>query len=175
MSRQVVRDQVVEYLSNADISGLTTIYTFPPKITPEGAFYPGQTPNQFQGAIVFTFIERQSEQRVAYGGAHNGRKFVTYEFVFSCYYRSIQGQAEVAAMGNETFLDSFVTAIRADRKAGAPPNTQNNVWQWGEAGVGGKGPDIQIESDLPVLLGGAQEVTQTFSTIRVTVLEEVDT
>jgi len=59
MSRQVVRDQVVEYLSNADITGLTTIYTFPPKITPEGAFYPGQTPNQFQGAIVFTFIERQ--------------------------------------------------------------------------------------------------------------------
>jgi hypothetical protein len=175
MSRQVVRDQIVEYLRNADITGLSTIYAFPPKITPEGAFYPGQAPNQFQGAIVFTFIESQSEQRVAYGGAHNGRKFVTYNFVFSSYYRSTQGQAEVAAMGNETFLDSFVSAIRANRKAGAPPDTQNNVWQWGEAGVGGKGPDIQIQSDLPVMLGGAQEVTQTFSTIRVTVLEEVDT
>jgi hypothetical protein len=175
MSRQVVRDQVVSYLSNANIDGLTTIYTFPPKITPEGAFYPGQTPNQFQGAIVFTFIERQSEERVAFGGSHNGRKFVTYQLVFSCYYRSTQNQAEIAAMGNEEFLDSFVSAIRADRKAGAPPNTQNNVWQWGEAGVNGRGQDIEIQSDLPVLLGGAQEVTQTFSTIRVTVLEEVDT
>jgi len=174
MSRQTVRDQVVQYLSSANIQGLSTIYTFPPKITPEGMFYIGQVPGQFEGAIVFTFIERQSEERKAFGGSNNGRKFVTYDFVFSCYFRSTQNQAEVAATNNEAFLDSFVEAIRANRTAGAPQNSLNTVWQWGEGGANGHAPDIQIESDLPVLLGGAQEVTQTFSTIRVTVLEEVD-
>lgn len=171
MSRQIVRDQVVDYLANADIQGLSTIYTFPPKITPEGMFYIGQIPGQFEGAIVFTFIERQSEQRRALGGSNSGIKFVTYNFVFSCYFRSTQNQAEVAAMNNEAFLNSFVEAIRANRTAGAPQNATGNVWQWGEGGIDG-GVDIQIESDLPVLLGGAQEVTQTFSTIRVTVLEQ---
>ena len=174
MSRQVVKQQVVNYLANAGIQGLSTIYAYPPKITPEGMFYVGQVPGTFEGAIVFTFIERQSEKREALGGPQSGEKFVTYNFVFSCYFRSTQGQAEVAGLNNDAFLDSFQEAIRASRTAGLPAGDGGGVWQWGEGGING-GVDIQIESDLPVLLGGAQEVTQTFSTIRVTVLEQDNT
>lgn len=182
MSRQSVKEQVVAYLNASGIDGCGTVYNYAPKITPEGAFYAGQPIGNAQGAVVYTHIERQLEKRIAFGGGPtistpdttpSGRKLVTYSFVFSCHFKSAQNEAEVAGLGNDEFLDSFVQAIRANRTANSPYNTPGTVWQWGEGGENG-GPDIQIESDLPVLLNKNQQDTYTFSTIRVTVLEEVD-
>lgn len=169
MSRATVRAAITNYLTNANVTLLTDVLPFPPKLTVEGDFYNGNDPNHKSGCIIFLWIEAERENRIAVGGAHNGRKMVEYTFVLDCYFRSTTPLSEDAAAENEAFLDSLITTIRADRNAGAP----GVVFAWGE-GANFGGPDIEVVSYYPRSLNGAMAVTQTYSTVRVQVLEEID-
>jgi len=169
MSRESVRGAIVDYLTNANVTLLTDVLPFPPKLTVEGDFYNGNDPNHKSGCIIFLWIESERENRIAVGGAHNGRKLVEYNFIMDCYFRSTDPRSEDAAAENETFLDSLIAAIRADRNAGHP----GIIFQWGEGASFG-GPDIEVVSYYPRSLNGAMSVTQTYSTIRVVVMEEID-
>jgi hypothetical protein len=94
---------------------------------------------------------------------------VEYHFVMDCYFRSTDPLSENAAQANETFLDSLIAAIRANRIANAP----GVIFSWGEGTING-GEDIQVMSYYPRTLNGAMSVTQTYSNVRVIVLEEID-
>jgi hypothetical protein len=169
MSRSTIRAAVASYLEGAGITSLTTVFAYPPKLTPEGDFYQGSAPDHKSGAVVYLWITGQKEQRIAVGGFTNGRKMVSYEFVLDCYFRSTTPKSEDAATENDAFIDSLISEIRANRIAGAP----GVVFQWGEGGHNG-GTDIDVVSYYPKMLGGAASVSQVYSELRITVLEEID-
>jgi hypothetical protein len=170
MSRVAVRNAVASYLENANITNLTSVFPYPPKLTPEGDFYNQDAPNHTSGAIIFLWIEAQRETRIALGGSVSGKKMVEYTFVLDCYFRSSEPKSEDASEMNDAFLDSLVDGIRANREAG----TSNGViFVWGEGPHNG-GADVEVTSYYPRRLASSQSVTQTYSNIRVMVLEEIN-
>ena len=170
MSRATVRAAVVKYLQGAGITSLASVKPFPAKFTSEMEFYAGEDPGTQDGCIIYTFINRESERRIALGGPHNGKKAVDYEFTLDCFFRSTKRKTEDVGADNEAFLDSLITAIRADRNAGAP----DVIFQWGEGTFPG-GADIDITSYYPRSLNGAASATQVFSSVRVSVVEILNT
>ena len=171
MGRQAVRDAIATYLENADIPFLSIVKPHPPKFTPDQEFY------QFEGdvahnsgALLFLWIQTQHETRIAVGGYHDGRKAVEYEFSLEIYFRSTHPEAEDSAADNEAFLDALTGAIRANRNAGNP----NVVFQWGEGTFPGSA-DITVSSDLPRVLRRSGSTTQTYSNVRVSVIEILET
>ena len=169
MSRSTVRAALVSYLQNAGITNLSTVYGFPPKLTKEGEFFDGQDPGHASGVVIYLWFEAQHEQRFALGGAHSGKKGVNYSLVMDCYLRSTHKKSQDAGDDNDNFLDSLVSAIRADRNAGAP----GLVFQWGEGQFPNEGVDIDIASFYPRILNGAGTATQIYSSVRVNVTEIV--
>ena len=170
MSRQTVRSAIAAYLNGANVTNLSTVKPFPAKFTPEMEFYAGEDPGHSSGAICYIYFAGQRENREALGGAHSGQKAVTYEVVLDCFLRSSHRKAEDAGLDNEAFLDSLVSAIRADRTAGTS-GSANPIFQWGEGGWPNGGPDIEIVSYYPRMLAGNQSVMQIYSSVRVTVVE----
>lgn len=169
MSRATVRAQIASYLSGAGITYLSTVKPFPAKFTPEMEFYAGEDPGHSSGAIVYIYFASQIEDRIALGGTHSGRKSVEYEVVLDCFMRSTHRKSEDAGADSEAFIDSLVDAIRADRNAG---NAQI-IFQWGEGTFPGS-PDINVTSYYPRSLAGSAMTTQTYSQIRVTVVEIIN-
>ena len=170
MSRATVRAQITDYLSNYGITNLSGVKPFPAKFTPEMEFFAGEDPGHSSGAIIFLFFETERETRIALGGAHDGRKAVEYSVVLDCFMRSTHRKSEDAGADNEAFLDSLMAAIRADRNAGNPAV----IFQWGEGTFPGS-PDIEVVSYYPRLLNGAGSTTQIYSTVRVSVIEILNT
>ena len=98
-------------------------------------------------------------------------RVIDYTFILDCYLRSTHQKSEDAGFDNEAFLDSLVTAIRADRNAGAP----SIIFQWGEGANGAAGgPDIDITSYYPRQINGKAAATQVTSVVRVSVVEIID-
>ena len=170
MSRATVRAQITDYLSNYGITNLSGVKPFPAKFTPEMEFFAGEDPGHSSGAIIFLFFETERETRIALGGAHDGRKAVEYSVVLDCFMRSTHRKSEDAGADNEAFLDSLMAAIRADRNAGNPAV----IFQWGEGTFPGSA-DIEVVSYYPRLLNGAGSTTQIYSTVRVSVIEILNT
>ena len=170
MSRTTVRAAIASYLESANITFLSSVKPFPAKFTPEMEFFEGEDPGIQSGAIIYLFIGRESERRIALGGPHDGKKAVEYSFTLDCFFRSMKRKTEDVGEDNETFLDSLITAIRADRQAGAP----GVIFQWGE-GVNGGGADIDVTSYYPRSLNGTASATQVFSSVRVSVVEILNT
>ena len=169
MSRATVRSAIASYLENAGIDGLNVVKPFPAKFTPEMEIFAGDDPGHSSGVILYIYMAGQRESREALGGAHSGQKAVQYEVVLDCYLRSTKPKAEDAGLDNEQFLDNLVTAIRADRNAGAP----SVIFQWGEGEFPSGGADIEIASFYPRLLSGNIAATQIYSSIRLNVVEIV--
>jgi hypothetical protein len=129
-------------------------------------FYAGEDPGIESGAIIYIYFESQQENRIALGGAYNGKKAVEYTVGLECFMRSQQPRSEDAGADNEAFLDSLVAAIRADRQAGAP----SVIFQWGEGVMPGSA-DLRLTSYYPRQLAGRSSSTQVYSSVRVSVVE----
>lgn len=169
MSRATVRSAIAAYLTSANIDFLSTVKPFPAKFTSEMEFYAGEDPGIESGAIIYIYFEGQDESRIALGGAHNGKKAVEYTVGLECFMRSQQPKSEDAGADNEAFIDSLVSAIRADRQAAAP----GVIFQWGEGVLPGSA-DIRVTSYYPRQLGGRSSVTQVYSSVRVSVVEIIE-
>lgn len=170
MPRSTIRSAVVSYLQNAGITNLSTVKGHPARFTGDMEFFAGEDPGHSTGAIVYVYIENASETRIALGGAHNGRKAVEYTVVLDCFLRSVKNRSEEVGQDNDDFLDSLVAAIRADRQAGAP----SVIFQWGEGVMPGSA-DITVTSYYPRVLTGGNATLQVYSTVRVQVVEILNT
>ena len=164
--RSAVRATVQAYLDPkaSGISGLGHVYAHPAKFTPEGDFFDNTDPGHSVGTVVYIYLGRQSERRVALGGAHNGRKLTEIEIILDCFTRSTDPQAETCGIASDAFLDALVDRIRADRNAGNP----NVVFTWGEGKFPGS-TDIEIDALYPRNLLGAAATTQVYASVRLTV------
>lgn len=170
MSRASVRSAIVDYIQQADITHLTDIKGFPAKFIGDMEFYDEDEPGVSSGALIFLYIQSQREMRIALGGPHDGRKAVEYTVLLDCFMRSQHKKAQDAGADNEEFLDSLLDAIRADRQAGHP----EVIFQWGEGAFPGAS-DLEVESFYPKLLNGGISATQTYSTVRISVVEILET
>jgi hypothetical protein len=168
MSRALVRSAIQKYLQQANITFLGTVFDHPPKWTNETDFTENGFPGQGSGAVIYIHLRRQSEIRMALGGATGGMKMRHYKCTLICLLKSKRGKSQDAGKDNDVFLDSLTAAIQANRNAGDP----SSVWQWGE-GDTLYGVDIQIESRLPRPVRMQSSVV--FSLADVTVLEQMNT
>lgn len=169
MSRTAVRAAIQQYLQNAGVTYLGTVFAHPPKWTNETDFV-GTTgyPGQGSGVVVYIHLRRQSEFRMALGGATSGMKMRSYKCTLICLMNSKKTNAEECDADNDTFLDSLTGAIQANRNAGNPAA----VFQWGE-GDTLYGVDVMIDSHFPRPI--RQQTMRQFSLVEVTVLEQMNT
>ena len=165
--REDTRAAIAAYLdpSVAGIDNLGKVLAHPAKFSPEGIFYENTDPGHTTGAVIYIYLQRQSDRRIALGGAHNGRKVVEFSLVLDCFIRSTSPKAEDCGLAADLFLDQLVTRIRADRNAGAP----SVIFTWGEGTFPG-GRDIEVEALYPKTIMGAQMATQVYASCRLTVL-----
>ena len=166
-SRVAVTNAIATYLNGAGVQYLANVYPYPAKFTPEGEFYSGEDPGTSDGAMIFMRLGAQNEKRAALQGAPAGGKFVYYTLTMTILFRSSKQKTQDAGLDNDTFLDSLLDAIRADKNAGTNDGT---VWQWGEGTQQG-GEDLRLEVFYPHPLKQAAAVSQTNSRLEVTVLQ----
>ncbi len=168
MSRKVVRAAIQQYLSNANVKWVGTVFAHPPKWTNESDFTLNGFPGQGTGVVIYIHLRRQSEFRMALGGATGGMKMRPYNCVLICLLNSKKPKSEDVDADNDDFLDSLVSTIEANRNAGNP----QAVFQWGE-GDTLYGVDIKVDTHFPRPI--RQQSMRQFSLVEVTVLEQLNT
>ena len=166
MSRSAVRSAIVTYLQNAGIPSLSTVKAHPARFTGDMEFFAGEDTGISSGAIIYVYLQSSNEKRIALGGAHSGKKAVEYTVALDCFLRSVKQKAQDVGQDNDDFLDGLVSAIRADRQAGAP----SVIFQWGEGIMPGSA-DIAVTSYYPRILTGGNATLQVYSNVRVQVVE----
>jgi hypothetical protein len=168
MSRTAVRSAIQQYLQNSNVKFLGTVFSHPPKWTNETDFIANGYPGQGSGVVIYIHLRHQSESRFALGGATSGMKMRAYKCYLICLMNSKKTAAEDCDADNDTFLDSLVAAIQANRNAGSPAA----VFQWGE-GDTLYGVDVVIDTTFPKPIR-SQSMRQR-SLCEVTVLEQMNT
>lgn len=168
MGRATVRAAIQVYLQNASITYLGKVFSHPPKWTNEDDFTANGYPGQGSGVVIYIHLRRQSEFRMALGGATGGMKMRAHKCTLICLMNSKKQNTEDVDADNDSFLDSLVATIEANRNAGSP----QAIFQWGE-GDTLYGVDIQIDSHMPRPI--RMQSSRQFSLVEVTVLEQLNT
>lgn len=162
MGRATIRAGIVDYLTSANVTDLTTVVAHAPKVTAAGDII---APSAAFGGIVFVHLGEQSERRIAVGGPSSGMKMRLYRVSMVAVFRGIDPQAEKVDAANDTFIDSLVAAIEANR-------TPAGVWQWGEGDTFGA-PDISVSTNFPVT--SDMQATQIWNELSVDAMELLQT
>jgi hypothetical protein len=138
MSRAGLRSQLSSYLQNAtSIPDLNQVFTsFPKQIN----FQVGAQAGQKSRVAVVIFIERESETRIALGGATSGKKRIDYDVVLQVFHHSMQNNAEDAMDDLDATIDALKDYLRADHRFG--DTSGNIIWQGAE-------PAIDVEYSEP--------------------------
>lgn len=170
MPRATVRQAIANYFTSGigTIPSLSTVYQHPPKITPEGDFYQGESPGIEDGAVIYLHLGPHDERRIAIGGPTSGRKARMYPVVLICYLRHKGAKSQDAGAANDAFIDGVTAWIQKNRTA----NSAGVIFQWGEGDQTG-GVDIRVEAAMPK--GIRQQASQVFTTVDVTCLEILNT
>ncbi len=102
---------------------------------------------QISGAVAFVHLVESIEQRDSFGGGGDGNtppaglKKIEYRFYLEAFFKSKQQRGENAQADYDTFLDSLVARMRADRTWGTGGQTYDTIWAAGE--------NIQIATGEP--------------------------
>jgi len=164
MPRATVRAAITSYLSSQNIALLSTVMPHPPKFTVDGTIFQGVTPGTGTGAVIYIHLAEQDEHRIELRGNAPGGKARPYVVSLICVMHSKKRTTQEAGADNDTFLDSLVAAIEANKNAGQP----GVVFLWGE-GSDLYGTDIKVTAEMPrpMKLG----VSQVYSRVDVIALE----
>jgi len=175
MSKTLVRQAIYDYLqpSNSNITYLSTLYEALPKVANEDDLFALQPAGIGIGAVIYMFIESMEERRIAFGGAHNGRKFRPYTLSLLCIMKSDAETSIEGQIAFDEFIDSLTEWIQADRTAGTAPSLQYGgvVFQWGEGGVDG-GEDLHFDFFVPKTAKGGVMLFQSVGHITVCEIEQ---
>ena len=163
--RVAVTNAIATYMNGAGVISLSNVFPYPAKFTPEGEFYEGEDPGTQDGALIFMRLGTQRSKRIELRGMPPGGKMMQFELTLTIIHRSSKQKTQAAGADNDELLDSLITAIEADKNAGAP----GIVFSWGEGGITG-GEDLQLETFYPRPIKAG--VTQTNSRLLVQVLHQ---
>lgn len=163
---------VVDYLDpslGSRIQYLSSVYSALPKVANEQDLFNLQPPGQGVGAVIYCFIEHQSERRDSEGGPHSGIKMRAYTLALLCILKSNLSKFVDGQQAFDEFMDSLTGRIQADRQAGT---SGNPIFQWGEGDTRGA-PDLVFDYPVPKTRDGGVTLFQAVG--RVTVLEALAT
>ena len=167
MSRTVVRQNVRDWIADAQIATLNQVFTsFPKRINFQVDSFPGQ--NSRAAAVVF--IESEQEMRIAIGGVGampvgegKGWKRVDYGIALQVFHHSLQRNAEDAMADFDNLIDAIKDRLRAGQHTLGNTNP-NEIWQAAEQAI-----DVQYGE--PVTNDGG--ATETWAAIRFTVTQMI--
>jgi hypothetical protein len=154
-----VRDTLYAFISNPPIQDLNQVFTsFPKRID----FQVNAQAGQMSRAAVVIFIQSETENRLAIGGAHSGWKRVDYSVILQIFHHSLHQQAETAMADFDTLVDAIKTRLRSDHNFGDP--TGILVWQGAEPVING----VYGEPST-----SAEGATETFAELQFDVTEMI--
>lgn len=171
MSRKVVRENVANWISSAQITTLNQVFTsFPKRINFQVNSFPGQ--NNRAAAVVF--IESEAESRLAIGGVGpmdeggygKGWKRIDYRIALQVFHHSLEREAQDAMDNFDNLIDSIKDRLRAGQHTLGNDNP-NEIWQAAE-------PDIDVQYGEPLTNEGSG-ATETWAAIRFTVTQMIPT
>jgi len=155
-----VRDTLYAFISNPPIQDLNQVFvSFPKRID----FQVNAQAGQMSRAAVVIFIQSETENRLAIGGAHSGWKRVDYGIVLQMFHHSVHNNAEDAMTDFDTTIDELKDYLRSDHRLGDPTGTI--IWQGAE-------PEIDIEYAEPTQSNGG--ATETWCAVRFVVTEMIE-
>lgn len=130
--RAAVRDTLYNWIETGNIQNLNQfLYSFPKYINYQVNAYPGQ----MSRAAAIIFIQSETENRVAIGGAHNGIKRVDYSVVLQLVMQSTHRNSMDAMTDFDLLVDAVKARLRADHNFGDANGTL--VWQGAEPVIDG--------------------------------------
>ena len=154
MSRASVRAGIAAFLSPPNVAGLNEVYPSLPVVQPGEMFF--SQPGQKSGAAAFIFIEHERERRMSLP-AYRANKMVVYEVAvvvnfFWITAGGVGGMAQdpgVQAMeAYDSIVDALKARIRSDLTMGGTFFSAGDGAELGQ-------DDLQLDSDLPVLVDGS--------------------
>lgn len=163
MGQATVRAAIVNYLSGANIPGITLWLKDAPWYLDGGRW--NLAPGQLYGAVAFPHIDRTHEERITLP-AQTANKKITYTVSLCFQYQYlIQGGGEPDAWvdGLDTILDGIKAVIRADQNLGTDGHP---IFEAGE-----DVNDLATDIDLPILDDNDGGRVYMFARVEVTVIE----
>jgi hypothetical protein len=131
MSRAQVRQAVGSWIAGASITNLNQIYTSFPKRLNFEQNAPVGSATRAAGVV---FIQGETEERIAIGGAYNGWKRVDYDVVFQVFVHSMATYAQDAMDDFDAVIDAIKTQLRAGgHRLGMSDGSV--IWQAAEPGI----------------------------------------
>lgn len=162
MSRATVRGAVAAFFAPPAVAGLNTLYTAPPKRIPGPAFREGQPAGTPSGAVGVVHIVSETEERIAIGGEHSGKKWVHYTVELQVFQHSIHQHSEDAMADFDAVIDAVKTRLRSDRRLDDWPV----IFEAGERSLVGVYGEPRVVQDGSTEIWGAVqfEVSEVLTT-----------
>lgn len=153
MSRAQVRSQLVSFLETATtIPDLNQVFSsFPKQIN----FQVNAVAGQKSRAACVVFIERESETRIALGGATSGKKRIDYDVALQVFHHSLHSLSEDCMTDFDLTIDGLKDRLRSDHRFG--DDTGQLIWQGAE-------PFIDVEYSEPSSMD--RGATETWAVVR---------
>jgi len=152
MSRAQVRSQLASFLSGGNVQDLNQVFTSFPK---QFNYQTNSTAGQASRAVAVVFIDRETESRIALGGATSGKKRVDYDVVIQVFHHSMQRNAEAAMDDFDATIEQLKTLLRSDHRFGDA--TGNLIWQGAE-------PMIDVDYGEPAT--NARGATECWASVK---------
>ena len=131
MSRSEVRQAVGTYIANAGVSNLNQVFTSHPKRI---NFEQNAAVGSATRAAGLVFIQGETEERVAVGGAYSGWKRIDYDVMFQVFVHSMQNYSQDAMDDFDAIIDGIKNALRTGgHRLGMSDG--NVIWQAAEPGI----------------------------------------
>lgn len=158
-SRQTARGTLQQWLYDGNIPGLNQVLLTFPKILD---FQVNAQAGQMSRAAAVIFILRESESRIAVGGAHDGWKRVDYTINLQVFHHSLHRNATDAMNDFDILIDGIKARLRSDHNFGDETGTL--VWQGAE-------PDIDTLYGEPVLTEA--QAVETYAEMQFTITQMI--
>lgn len=132
MSRATVRAAIYDFFQPPAVLHLNTLFRAAPKFVPESDPFDDLPAGIVEsGAVGWIQIGDGTETRIAFGGAHSGKKMVVNNITLLCGFWSVQDRLEDAEDDHDAFVEAFKLRLRSNRNLARPESV---IFEAGERG-----------------------------------------
>lgn len=162
MSRATVRQAVMDYFEPPAVAGLNKLFPSAPKRIEGTWFRYGQPAGTLSGCVAYINIVSETEERIAIGGEHSGKKWVHYTVELNVFQHSLERHAEDAMANFDTVIDNIKSHLRANRRLADYPV----IFEAGEKELVGEYGEPKVSMDGSTEIWGAVrfEVSEVLTT-----------
>jgi hypothetical protein len=157
-----VRSAVVEFFAPPSVPGLNKIYSSHPKRITGSDFHAGRPSGELTGSVAVVGILSETEERIATGGEHSGKKWVHYAVELQVLLNSREQHSETAMADFDQVVDAVKERLRSDRRLNDFPV----IFEAGEKQLDGEYGEPRLLEDGSTEIWGAVrfEVSEILTT-----------